>query len=273
MRGRPLLILGLLLVQVGFSRSAGAQTPRETMEAAEREFRYQNYEAVVELLTPLLEPTPQLPTREEVLRAREMLGSSQWWMGRKGPFKQQFTLILQEDAAYELDSFYFPPGMVGDFQDLKQQLLELGIIQVEVAPELPPREILVVERTRIQRNSTVNLVPFGVGQFVNGQTGKGVFFLTSELVMLGVNTGSWVYMATASPTGASRDWAIGAMYSGVGLFAALVIWGIVDSYLHFTPEEVLEEKRMQSLEPSDSIGGPVPPSLSLPVGFGLDFPF
>jgi hypothetical protein len=241
------VILGTCLGVAGVS---SAQPPRDTLASAEREFRYQNYQEVIVLLTPILEPEPLLPTRDEVERAREMLGASQWWQGRKGPFNHHFSLILQDNPTYELDSFYFPPEMVEEFHALKKQLLELGIIKEgDRKPDAVLRDVLVVERNRVQRSPWPNLVPFGVGQFNNRKTGKGVFFLASQALSLAVNVGTWTYMYSASPTGQTREALVGTMYVSLGVFGALALWGIIDGFAQFVPEEILEEKRIEQMEP------------------------
>jgi len=45
----------------------------------------------------------------------------------------------------------------------------------------------IIERRYLRNSMAVSFLPFGAGQFQNGQRGKGWFFLTSESVLAGVS--------------------------------------------------------------------------------------
>ncbi|MBM4353321.1 MAG: hypothetical protein FJ109_05905 [Deltaproteobacteria bacterium] len=217
-----------------------AQTPAEQFELARNAFHYQDYERVIALLTPLLEPEPTLPSKEQVLQAREWLGASYWWKGEKVQFRQQYTRLLQEDPDFQLDPFFYPPEMVQELEDLRNQLIELKVITL--ARKDPVEPSVVIVRTVKLNDPWVNVLPFGGGQFAQRRYGKGALFLSSQLLCLGANGGSWLYMYLANPTGSARTAALSTMYAGIGTFAAMYLWGVVDAFVGFEREQVIEEK-------------------------------
>jgi len=237
----------LLLVFAGAPR-ASAQTPAEQFELARNAFHYQDYDKVIELLSPLLVPEPRLPSGEMVLQAREWLGAAFWWKKDQVNFKQEFTRLLQAQGRFELDSFYYPPEMVKDFKELKKQLVALGII--EVAEVKKPGPQVIIEKTIETRSGVVNFVPFGGGQFANGVPGKAAFFMSTELLCLAANGGSWLYMYNAQPGPELRTAATWTMYGSLVALGGFYIWGVLDAFADWEPRRLIEEKRLE--KPAES---------------------
>lgn len=237
---------------------------------------YQDHEKVILLLEPLLNPVERLPTEAMTLQAREWLGAARWWKQDKVGFKQEFTHLLKATPSFALDSFYYPPDMVADFQKLKAQLIELQII-VEKLPDpkelFPPVRTVVVEKTVERRHPLVNIIPFGTGQFVNRQTGKGVIFLSSEVLFLTANVGSWVYLYRTQPHGSTRTAALGVMYGSLAAFTGMVAWGIFDAYADWTPVTVIEEKRLELPDESASMWQVTPWPVAGGIGLSIGTPF
>lgn len=238
-----------IAVLAGLPPGLCAQTPAQDFELARNAFDYQDYEKVIRLLDPLLNPEPKLPAKEMVLQAREWLGASRWWRNDKAAFKQQFTRLLQQDSAFELDSFYYPPDMIAAFKALKKQLIDLKLIVVEAPLDKDPVKV-VIEKTYEAPHPIINFIPFGGGQFAGGETAKGLFFLSSEALMLTANVGSWLYMYNAKPGPELRTAATWTMYGSLIAFAGLYTWGVLDSYADFQPRRLIEEKRVENPEES-----------------------
>jgi hypothetical protein len=249
MWSRPFQFVLFLVVLPGLPALLHAQTPAQDFELARNAFDYQDYKKVISLLDPLLNPEPQLPTKEMVLQAREWLGAANWWNDDKAAFKQQFTRLLQQDSAFKLDSFYYPPDMITEFNALKKQLIDLKIIIVETPPDKAPVTV-IIEKTYERPHPIINFIPFGGGQFAGGQTAKGLFFLSAEALMLTANVGSWLYMFNARPGPELRTAATWTMYGSLIAFAGLYTWGVLDSYADFEPRRLIEEKRVENPEES-----------------------
>ncbi len=267
------MLVGLLLLGVSGASAQPKETPTERFELAKNAFYYQDYARSVKLLEPLLLPQPTLPSATDVRQAREMLGASYWFKKNKAGFKQQFTLLLQDEPRFELDAFYYPPEMVADFQELKGQLVELGIIKLPTEELKKQKEVIVIEKTVEKRSFLPTIIPFGVGQFANGQDAKGYGFLSASAVLLATNIGSWLYMYSAQATGTSRDAAVYTMYGSLVALVGVMVWGITDAVVNFSPETVFEEKRMEKRDDSASmLPIPAPGQAGMPgIGFTWTF--
>src|SRR5262249_17228198 len=115
----------------------------------------------------------------------------------------------------------------------------------------------VIERHMIRNSFTVNFIPFGAGQFQNGQRKKGYAFLISESALAARSVGAFatnfaVYgfppkfpclqQTSTGPcvpdlTNQHRSEMLTRVQvvSG-GLFFAVAAWGIADAILNFKPE-------------------------------------
>lgn len=235
----------------GLDQADPETDPEQQYELAKNAFYYQDYDRTISLLEPLLTPRVRLTFKEQLLHTREMLGASYWWRKDAARFREQFTRLLQDNPRFVLDAFYYPPEMVRDFSDLKQQLVEAGLIQV------PPDEVpkpKVETQTYVMTPLALALVPFGVGQFANADTSGGILFLSLESGLLAANIGSWLWMYSANPHGTDRTVGLWCLYGSLGLLTGTAIWGIIDAVLNY------EAKRL--IEPPSSPG----PDAAMPEG-------
>lgn len=235
--------------------------PEQQYELAKNAFYYQDYDRTISLLEPLLTPRVRLTFKEQLLHTREMLGASYWWKKDATRFREQFTRLLQDNPRFVLDAFYYPPEMVRDFSELKQQLVDAGLIQVP--PDELPKPKLETQ-TYLMTPLALAFVPFGVGQFANGDPTFGVLFLSLESSLLAANVGTWLWMYSANPHGSDRTIGLWCLYGSLGLLTGTAIWGIIDAVLNYETMRLLEP-------PSSSLGDaalPEGPRLE-PSGFSL----
>ena len=151
---------------------------------------------------------------------------------------------------------------------------------------------------RYERHSfAVNFVPFGAGQFQNGQRRKGWLFLGAEAVLAAVSVGAFVTNFGAlraraaaqaatmrQPTGSEcppggiidhseEDTSralLGVQVVSGGLFFAVAIWGVIDAIHHYQPEVPLPDDA-KSVARRPLPGGP---RLTLsPTGVGAAWAF
>jgi hypothetical protein len=245
---RPWLALASAGLVVACSLTAHAASPEDTFIEAENTFRFQDYRKAEGILTSLLYPEILLSSPDQVLKAHEYLAACYYWLDDDRRMEEEFIALLTLSPQYRLDPFYYPASLIDRFEAIRKRLSELYIIDLEPAPKAPVVDPPKCERTeeiRIERSWVPNLIPFGVGQFLNGQNTKGALFLTGEVLTLGTNIGA--YVAIESLRGSdglfSRDDAITArrlrivQYVGLGTFGALAVWGIVDAFMNHEPQE------------------------------------
>jgi hypothetical protein len=226
-----------------------------------------------------------------------------------------FELILDEDPNYEPDPLAFPTEVGSAFIDTRARLREaLEAKQRELYRRAAERRaneeakkqreaerIKMLEKQAgeafvTQKHSRwTALLPFGVGQFQNGQRTAGWIFLAGEaaLVAVGVATVPVYYVDLASAhdalpagtayttTSASQaqaylDRANATRYVNLSAYGALglmAIIGAIQAEVAFVPEAVrIEPRALPELPPSVPPTGPPPRGastlLSWPASFG-----
>ncbi len=240
-------IITIIVVFAAFTAPclhAFAGTPDEAFAEAENTFRFQDYENASKMLESLLYPKILISDPARQIKAREYLAACWFWLGNRNRMEEEFTALLTQAPLHELDSFFYPAELINEFQTLKLRLIELHILDPEKAKLQTEPECLMRVEEITKRSKIPMLVPFGVGQFVNGKTTKGALFLTGELVFLGMNIGGWAGAESLRGDDGlySHDDAESArklrivQYVGLGSFVALAIWGIVDAFMDFKPE-------------------------------------
>jgi hypothetical protein len=226
------------------------------------------YSRAIEVLRPLLYPELRLETEGQVVEAHRMLGVSHLFEKQNELAAQEFRKLLQMRPDYRFDALLDPPQVVDFFNGvLREYEGELARIeqrrkQAEVeerqkreAYERSKNGPTVVERHMIRNSFTVNFIPFGAGQFQNGQRKKGYGFLISETTLAAVSVGAFATNfalygfrpkspcqsqtgpCVADNTDKNRSELLTRVQvvSG-GLFFAVAAWGIADAILNFKPE-------------------------------------
>ncbi len=242
------LLVALALAAPLAPAATRAGPPDQDFQAAENTFRFQDYKTAERLLSDLLYPEIRLINPDQVVKAREYLGACYYWIGDEKRMEEEFTVLLTLAPSYKLDPFYYPVPLIERFDVLRKRLSDLHMLSTDPPrPRVPtePARCERVEETIVQRSNATVFLPFGVGQFANGHTVKGVLFLTGETLALGANIGT--YVAAERLRGAdglySRVDADRArtlriiQYSALGAFVGLAVWGIVDAALGFQPEQ------------------------------------
>lgn len=245
-RPGPVVLAALLAASLSLPAASRAATPEEDFQAAENTFRFQDYARAVERLRPLLYPDVRLSQPEQVVKAHEYLAACYHWLGQDKDMEDESIALLTLNPAHRLDAFYYPASLIAKFEAVRKRLVELHVIEADPVPK-PPADTVKCERTEetvVKRHWGPNLIPFGVGQFLNGRDTKGALFLSGQVATLGLNIASWVAIEslrgddgyfTANNARTARDLRI-VQYVGLGTFAALAVWGIVDAFQDFVPE-------------------------------------
>ena len=205
--------------------TATAAAPVSEWEEAVNAFKYQDFDTAIPRLRKLIYPAPRLERKREWL-AREYLAAALWWSGKKQPALDEFTALLVRNPPALLDPAYYPPQMIKDFAQLRENLIRLGVIKRNQKAQIPD------EPGRPQSPALVlALFPFGVGQFANQQPLKGALFLGTELGLATASAALYVFNRDLGVQGRSQASTRAWQLSTGGVFWAVAAWGIVDAVL------------------------------------------
>jgi hypothetical protein len=262
------LLLSFLLCQ--------AVAPTEELQRGRNFFDRGEFKRAVEIVRPLLYPELRLQSDSQIVQAHRILGVSYLFEKQQDEAAGEFRKLLQISPEYRFDPLLDPPEVVDFFNGVRREYgaelatLEAKRKQAERERQRAKEECekvragpLVVER-RVGRNSfAVNFLPFGAGQFQNGQRKKGWAFLAAEVVFAGVSVGAFatnlaVYGlrpqrtcrlnvgSTACPpeaidhTDENRSrWLTRLQVASGATFFGLVAWGILDAIYYHKPETQL----------------------------------
>jgi hypothetical protein len=247
--------------------------PPELKRARDR-FEFGAWADCAGTLRPFLARDPLL-TDDEAVEAWRMLGLAEFHLGDRAAARSAFVNLLSFDPDYALDPFLVPPPIVDFFDKVKretepdlaplrerkravreqQRLAEEAkrrLLAEEQARQGPPTKVVRVQ----ERVYLLNWMPFGVGQFQNGERTKGMAIAVGQLTLALVNVAAIVAhsqiadnrsrMCTSSqPTCTSPPYTnsdrtllsqLGTVkYVSAGLFWGLYGYGVWDAHRHFVP--------------------------------------
>jgi hypothetical protein len=296
------LILSVLLFQT--------VSPAEEFQRGKNAFDRGEFKRAVEIVRPLLYPELRLQSETQIVQAHRILGVSYLFEKQQAAATGEFRKLLQLSPDYRFDPLLDPPEVVDFFNSVRKDYgaelarLEAKHKQVERARQRDKEECdkvragpTVVEK-RVGRNSfALNFVPFGAGQFQNGQSGKGWAFLTAEAVLGAVSvsalaTNLAVYGLRPQRTcrynvgdsvcppedidhtdeNRSR-WLTRVQVASGAACLGVVVWGIIDAIHAYRPETQLSLAR-QARRPTPAGNLRLSPVLlDRAIGPGLSFRF
>jgi len=256
--------------------------PSEAFSRGEVAFARGEYDLAIRWLRPLLYPRIRLETEGQVVQSHRMLGVAHLFEDQRDRAAEEFVRLLELRPDYRFDPLLDPPGVVDFFNEVlrsrEAEIAELEARRQRAKEEAKlhrqrQREALqpqIVERTFARNSYLINFVPFGAGQFQNGQDAKGTALLVSESVLAAVSLGAFATnlalfgltprldcnLPGVNPCPEeeidrtderlSENLLTVQVVSG-GLFFAVAAWGIVDALVHYEPfKELHSTKRSQS---------------------------
>jgi hypothetical protein len=243
-----------------------------------------------------------LKTKEVVREAEFCYGAVKWAQGLKDDAHKLWAkVILDSEGEYQPDPLTYPTNVLDDFiaerdqmkdeirQQNAQRNAQEAARQAKEAAEKARLEARVKELEKIasletvviQNSREVGLLPFGVGQFQNGQNALGWFFLVTEGLATAatcilfapyrynIDQSNAALNGPGTPMSRQR---LADQYAAIaqdirtadfiilGALGALAISGIVDAQIAFKPTITYTRKRNLSLTPSFS---PLPSGAAL----------
>jgi hypothetical protein len=267
------------------------QLPRELTDRiaqGEAIFQIQNYERVIETLDRLA-GHPRLEGRPDHIRVLEMLGASHWFLGARDSARLVFGLLFRESPFHRLDGFIYPAELIDFYEVRRRELVTAGIIPATPSEtdSFAGRRVLVREVTSTEAPAVVYLMPFGVGQFVNGDSGKGAAVAVIQGIGAATMIASWIGIEGLKvgdtnrvlPEDGGQARLLEALwYGGMGVMSATWAFSIVDGFLSRDTTPRVNE-RFELLEPGarpPAAGPTSSPNLRMgltPLGVELDLRF
>ena len=257
--------------------SAFAALPRTVHAAATNElakaraeYARSQYQRTVDLLVPVLADPRQVAdlTDEDTVEAHKLLGLSYFFLSQTAKVDDrprllenagiQFASLLFIDPDYVLDAAVEGPEAVQYFDAIKRdQEQQLGKIREqkrldEERKSRPQRERVILT---VQRDDAgwPNFIPFGYGQFRNGDTRKGAILGSIQGVAFA--TSAFFYMQHALkygwPTGrlpsspSEVDTIRTEQYIQIGagtIFLLTYAYSVYDGYKHQRPSVITREE-------------------------------
>jgi hypothetical protein len=268
----PLIARLALLAVLLHAVPAGAASAQ--LALARSQFAHGEYKKVIDTLEHELYPQARISDEEELKEAHYLLGTANFFVDHRDKARREFSALLYLDPGRELDPLVTDPNVYKFFNEIKnenrQKLEEMNRIkQREAEEKKKPSKEIVITRTVREGSTFSNFIPFGYGQFRNGQAGKGTFFLVSELLTAGgsialaayqVGTYGWpVRYTTESERNNIQILRDAQLISG-GVFFVLYAIATWDSFAN-RPPAVEEKREERQLTPTPPVPPPRPSSL------------
>jgi len=195
----------------------------EGFQKAYSMYAYGDFKEAAKQFHSLLYPLV-LKDKDEILKAYQYLGICYYILDQKLAAENEFRAILRTDPHYSLDPLFTPPQIVEFFDELKRAI--------------------GMEAQRKRALFFLNFVPFGVGQFQNGQKTKGYLLLGVEGTALLTNLVTYYTRKTmeTSPDTYSKDDVKtanrlqDAQLIAFWVFVGTGVYGIVDAVWNFPAE-------------------------------------
>lgn len=246
-----------------------AESARDDLRRARKAFIQGQFAEAARALRGVLYPRPRLEREDDIVSARELLGVSHFLARDFTNSREEFErLLLENRPSHRLDPLVYPPDVIAMFDKLRDELAEKrAAAEVRLAEEAKRRAEIerrlreeeekrrrarrefVVQRVET-RSKFVNILPFGAGQFQNGETGKGAALLVGQVLSLGANIASYVAIealrgsdgrfAAADVTRAKGLQVV--QLSSVAVFGSLVLFGVIDAFVRFNPARTTFER-------------------------------
>jgi hypothetical protein len=221
------------------------------------------YTQAVERLRPLAELDVSTPRMTAIVTtARKFLAASLFSQQQTQQARTMLSRMLRDDPDARLDQTQFEPQFVRLFDTvLREMQSEIEQVRISryvtreqtearrVARERLLYEVLSTESVTQDVPRALMWIPFGVGQFANGQRGLGIFFLTAETVFSAACLTTFVVYQNLYPsagvfyldqytTGETAKAVLVANWASAGLLFTFAVAGVVQANMVWEPVRV-----------------------------------
>ncbi len=238
----------LLCAFLGIAIGSAHATPTEELEKARESFLAGDFEAAVGRFSALLYPTSRLAEAASIAEAHLLLGVSYFETRQRKSAEREFEEALFLNSSLRLDANLFSADAIDFFETVRSDIEKKAkaaaeseqLTRKQQAFDRALENFVVLEKRRY----FVNYLPFGAGQFQNGQTKKGIAFLSGETLTGGASVGLWSYQVIkygfrgrVPRDEVSTVNTLQVLQIGSGAaFWALFAWGVADSLSNYQHE-------------------------------------
>lgn len=268
----------------------GEDAVAEQVRLAQRDFEYGDYARVAQRLSGLVEvgrfQSPELRARAYTLLGEALLLQNP---PREVEAHRAFLELLFLDPDTELDPFFVPPRVIEFFEREKKELeSQIAPLRAQRRAEREARRKALeeeaqrrreeeakrrmeairpnVERTVVQHEYWVSLLPFGLGQLQNGDKTLGYTLATLEIIFGAASAGSALLIESLRDS-STQKFAAGSDYTiahrlqivkwvGAAAFYGLWAFGAVHAAMNYKAQTIVKDQVLV---------GPAPGSTNSPV--------
>jgi len=260
------LITFIIFFIISYAKSLFSGQIEEFLKA-KNAFDNGSYLEAINRFKELLEgEPPKLTSRHLRIEAHQYLGAAYIIVGKIKEGREQFEELLAIDPEFQMEPALFPTSVLDIFSEVKQKVMERRRKIEELEKERLEKKCLErlkkvkhkEERIVIEKHHRwISFLPFGIGQFQNGEFTKGYIFLAVESLFLTVSIVTWSIMQYL-PNGeyCPREFSVTQCqdiertseiltYINWGSLISLsiaVIWGIVDALINYTPQRIIKKE-------------------------------
>ena len=241
--------------------SAAAADPSKSFVQARTVFLSGQYKEAAILFSGLLYPTSQLDNLKEEVDAHLHLAVASFEIGQLDNARREFDAAINLDPTLDIRGYGFSTEATKFFETRKKELDDKARKIEERTRRARERQKFVQSvdliRVKERKNYLRNLIPFGVGQFQNNQSRKGIFFAATEIGLGATSFVIWTYLRGRYPDGrvpltevdAARNLQIFEITSA-GLCIGAMAWGVVDGFVNYSEEArpLTEEEKKETIE-------------------------
>ena len=179
-------------------------SPHDAFDRGRTAFERAEYKRAIEILSPLLYPEMLLDSEGEVVLAHKMLSVAYLFENKPDDARREFLELLRQRPSFRFDPLLDSQRVVTFFDAvLKEHQAEIARfkkLKDEKDAAIAARNQRTLEQlqapptiVRYERHSlAVALIPFGAGQFQNGERRKGWWFFGVETALAAVSLGAFV---------------------------------------------------------------------------------
>jgi tetratricopeptide (TPR) repeat protein len=297
----PRVFLFLVALAAGLAAAPARADDAMELERGKSSYDAGRYAEGVERFREMLNPAAPNALREPnaIERARSYYAACLIALGRSSEADAEIEKLIRANPVYSPDPVAFPSKVVDRFIEIKSRLkqeLEAASRARAAAEQAAKAKIeqqqreyieslqrLASQETVVVRHSRwIAMLPFGIGQFQNGQDGLGYAFLVAQsaLAVTSIVSGmvemhlvaNYTELSTPAAPGeppkptpnfekfnSEHDTALAVNRYSTGALAVFALAGIIHAQVAYVPE--VQETRVRPLPPP-------PPVLTPKVGAG-----